>query len=498
MADAAPRKSALQLMKDYFLDFKVLKEVPREYWGVQTVNFLDSIAYFSITTIFTLFLSKELGLDDKQAGLVYTVGAMAVTVVLITGGSIIDWLGIRRAMNLSLGLKVLVSAGIAAMALVPEHTGWYLVKGARLLVAGGLWVLLAPSLAGLQSVFQVANKRFTTAKARSAGYNLWYMFMNVGAFLSGLLIDLFRKGFGWGNTSVVLIGVVTSVLSMVASAALVRTEAQVLGPDESPSAETSREVTKKGPIESLLLIVREPAFWRFVVLLAAFLGVRAVYLHMVLIMPKYWERVIGPDVALGTLEAINPFLIIIGIIVFIPVANKFHVFKQLTFGAMASSASLLVLVLPWRWFSHDVATGYYILSIISMVVLSVGEIFWSPKLYEYTAAIAPEGQEAAYFGFSLLPWFVAKFVVSATSGYMLSWWCPGDMRAQLAAGSLPFWKSPEAMWLVLGLWAMSGPIIALFFEKWLTKGARFKTPADEAKAAEAAKPAEAASESAPG
>ena len=61
---------------------------------------------------------------------------------------------------------------------------------------------------------------------------------------------------------------------------------------------------------------------------------------MYLLMPKYWQRVIGLDVDMGYLQAINPALIVIGIILFIPIANKFNIFKMLTRGAAVSAISL--------------------------------------------------------------------------------------------------------------------------------------------------------------
>ena len=43
-----------------------------------------------------------------------------------------------------------------------------------------------------------------------------------------------------------------------------------------------------------------------------------------------------------------------------------------------------------------------------VVLLSEGEAIYSPRLYEYTAAIAPKGQEASYMALSSLPFFLAK------------------------------------------------------------------------------------------
>jgi len=39
---------------------------------------------------------------------------------------------------------------------------------------------------------------------------------------------------------------------------------------------------------------------------------------------------------------------------------------------------------------------------------------------------------------------------------------------------LPYWHTPAAMWLVLGLYALAGCVIALLLRRWLTKGSRDK------------------------
>ena len=41
---------------------------------------------------------------------------------------------------------------------------------------------------------------------------------------------------------------------------------------------------------------------------------------------------------------------------------------------------------------------------------------------------------------------------------------------------LDYWHRPEAMWLMLGAYALAGCIVAAFLEKWLTEGARDNRP----------------------
>jgi len=89
---------------------------------------------------------------------------------------------------------------------------------------------------------------------------------------------------------------------------------------------------------------------------------------------------------------------------------------------------------------------YYIMSALYLAVFSVGEAFYSPRVYEYAAAIAPSGQEASYGSLAYLPFLVGKILVGA-GGFLLAAFCPehGPRR-------------PEIMWLIFALAASVAPI----------------------------------------
>jgi hypothetical protein len=156
---------------------------------------------------------------------------------------------------------------------------------------------------------------------------------------------------------------------------------------------------------------------------------------------------------------------------------------------MISSISLLPMALPWTIYGLSIGKAHYLMALLCMIMLTVGEVIWSPKLYEYAAVIAPKGQEGMYLGLALLPYFLAKTLVSAVSGYMLERWSPEKvmingspvtLQQAMVAHQLDYWHRPEAMWLVLGSIALGGCIIAAFMEKWLTQGAVDKRPAPSA------------------
>lgn len=462
----------------YFADFKVLKDNPKEYWGVQIINFLDSAAWFAMISVAMLYLRKDIGFDLKWSGYVMMTFTSFITVAMLFSGVIGDVIGVRKSLWLSFGLKFLLMASLFALGIVQS------IPGRQVLVVVAL-TLLAPMQALMQTVFQAANVRYTSKRSRSAGFNLWYLFMNVGAFAAGEVIDRVRLTYKLPNAWIIGFGAATSLLAILVTASMIHSEKQVHGPDEAAAEEAKKdEVPKKKALEILKGMVRESAFWRFLCLVGVLLGVRAVFVYIYMLMPQYWIEVMGKEAPIGLLNQINPFLIVAGLILFIPIANRWSVFRMLTVGAIISALSLFVLALPWTMFSDDFGRAHFRMSATMMVVLSIGEVIWSPKLSEYTAAIAPKGQEGAYLGMSMMPWFIAKMVVSGLSGHMLERWSPDGIGDKLRAGQVDFWHSPAAMWVVLGVWAISGPIIAIMAEKWLTKGARWKAedvpaPTDE-------------------
>ncbi|MBK9129298.1 MAG: MFS transporter [Phycisphaerales bacterium] len=455
----------------YLKDFRVLRETRIEYWALQIVNFLDCTIFFAMLNIATVMLSDDFGFSDKQAGWVLTAFSSGTTICLLFSGLVTDWLGIRVSMYVAMGAMLLLRVVVVWVGL--DHSVPF-----RGTIVTGAFILMAPFMAMIQTMFQAANKRFTTGKSRSAGFNLWYLFMNVGAAAGGFLIDIVRLWLELPNAHIFTYGVFAAVASIVMTLFFIRREEQLYGPSEQPAvpAAAAEPVKRLSPWENFTRVMASQVFWRFTILITLLLGVRAVFAYMYLLFPKYWLRVIGPDAKMGTLQAINPILIIFGLIVLIPILHRFNVYKMLVYGAMISALSLFIMAIP----SYGVET-YYV-SIAALIALSIGELIWSPRLTEYTAAIAPEGQEGVYLGLSMLPWFFAKMYVSFFSGYWLERFVPelpeGELlRDRLAAGAVSFWDSPSALWIYLGIPAILGPLVALLFKSFFTKGAKFEKSA---------------------
>jgi MFS family permease len=90
---------------------------------------------------------------------------------------------------------------------------------------------------------------------------------------------------------------------------------------------------------------------------------------------------------------------------------------------------------------------YYVMITLYVILLSVGEAFYSPRVYEYASAIAPKGQEASYASLSYLPFLLAKLLIGIFSGTLLATYCP-------EAGE----RHSETMWLFVALTASVAPV----------------------------------------
>ena len=88
-----------------------------------------------------------------------------------------------------------------------------------------------------------------------------------------------------------------------------------------------------------------------------------------------------------------------------------------------------------------------------LVVFSIGEAFYSPRVYEYAAAIAPKGQEASYGALAYLPFLIGKLLVG-TARLDSGGFCPGGRSA-----------TPGMMWLIFALAASVAPVGLLVFRR---------------------------------
>ena len=102
---------------------------------------------------------------------------------------------------------------------------------------------------------------------------------------------------------------------------------------------------------------------------------------------------------------------------------------------------------------------------------------WSPRLFEYTAVVAPAGASCTWAALGALPLFLAKLPTGLLSGALLEQFVPAQGR-----------RRPRIMWLIVFGVSATGPI-ALVALRRVIRGPRDAAPKAAAAPAEAAPPA---------
>lgn len=470
----------------FFAKFAVLKTAQRELWLVFAIKLFGIAAYSVTNKTLVLWLSSDLGYSDQQSGALVGWGwAPLMTVFTLLAGSLTDAIGLRRTFFFGASI-CLVARGMMVFSTVP----W-------LALAGGLLPLAIGEALGTP-VLLAATRRYSTTRQRSMAFSMIYMIMNVGFLLAARIYDYLRQNLGeHGHLSLFGTDITTYRALFLASFVLelllfpliyfLRSGAEATDHGVQITPEVARH-RGENLWTSFFLTVRDSAFdtgrlfkrllgqsafYRLLAFLLLIGFLKVIMMQMDYVFPKFGIRELGDGAPIGQLSAINYILIIVMVPIIGALTQKYSAYRMVIVGGGICAASVFVMALPTDWFG-SAANGpvgqwightylgvrgavhpYYVMIPIYIAIFSIGEAFYSPRVYEYAAAIAPRGQEASYGALSYIPFLLGKLLVG-TSGWLLAIFCP-------ATGP----RRSGTMWLIFALAASVAPIGLLLFRRYI-------------------------------
>jgi len=455
-------------------EYKLLARTSvRELWVIYFTKLMESLAYFTTIMVMVLYFSQDLGLDDVAAGELFGYWSVGYGILVFVAGAVCDVIGIK--ISLILGL-ILCTVGRLLFVSTPiEH-----------IIAFVALPLLAAGMPLLIPIKSAAIKQYTTERSRPLAFAIYYALMNIGALIAGLCLDqltwitrqfggepvgekMAKKGHDvtryvldlWGlqvssYQLVFLFAGIVTLLGLLATIFLVRNHSFA----EVDIEAANRSAERRNPFANLLGTTMQKRFWQFFVLILLMAVVKLLFTHVHITVPKFMLREIGPDAAIGKTYSINgAMMMIVPPLIAVYVA-RFSTFSMLVIGAAISATSPFFLAIDYAHYDA-IASMFgvhrvYVPIVLFYVVLSIGEALWGPKLYEYTANIAPEGQESTYMAMSTLPWVLAKLPAGMFSGRLLAAYCPEEGP-----------RDSPTMWLIIGLTTLAAPVILFVLRKLL-------------------------------
>ncbi|MBW1879413.1 MAG: MFS transporter [Deltaproteobacteria bacterium] len=425
----------------------------RGYWAVNIVNFGDGIGYFGVLNLLVLFLGQDVGMGTASAHIAVSSFTGIVTVGMFLGGGFVsDWLGVRRALTLALGM-VLIGRVILVLAPGLGEIGS---------AVAGAWtslVVMGIAEAIIQPALYAGVKEYSDKRTATMGYAIIYAVMNLGivveSLMSPLVRDVSREWEGTvGNPAGGISGmywVLIAGTGLLLALHLVLFTKKVEERDrivEEPSAEEEAHQAK-----SLWEKVKDAPVLdkRFLFFIFVLLPVRTLFAHQWLTMPEYIMRCFPAGVGerYEWISAINPLIIVIGVPLIAAWTRKVNIITMMIIGTLISALSTSLL-LPEPALALLVAY---------VVCFSLGEAAWSSRFLEYVAGLAPAGRVGAYMGVATLPWFLAKATTGWYSGAVLDRFVPVDGV-----------QDPSTMWLIYGAVALISPIGLILARRWVEGG----------------------------
>ena len=357
---------------------KPYKNLSREIW-ILTIMTLINRAGAMVIPFLSLYLTKSLGFSLKQVTVImfyYGIGSLFGT---WTGGKLTDKIGYYKIMYLSLFFT-----GLAFF--VVQFLNTYLQFSIGIFILTFIADTFRPAIWVAISVYSKDENRTRSVTLVRLAINLGYA---VGPALAGLIIaSLSYKWLFW-------IDGITTILASVIIFILLSQKKEL-------KKDVTAVVTKKlSPYKDKQFLI----FW-FAIFLCGF-----TFVQFIELWPLYYDKIIHiNEQEIGLVIALN------GILIFLlemPIVDyldkKFKHINLVIFGMVLFTLSFFVLTI-----SHTLT-----MVVISMILISIGEIFSFPFSNTYALKRSERGSQGEYMAFYTMT-FSAAFVVGPLGMYLVN------------------------------------------------------------------------------
>lgn len=361
--------------------FTVLAGAPRELWIVFAVHLVGYISYAVMNWTFVLWLSYDLGYSDANAGYWVAGWSALMTLITVFVGSLTDAIGVRKALLLSFIVCV-----VTRFVMTFAEAKWLALGLGMIPVALGEALGTPAMVAG--------TRRYSSTAQRSISFSLFYASMNVGILISTFIFDYVRRELGEpvGHFTIPVIGVELTtyrtlfLVSFIFQCALfpllyfmregveATDEGIQIKPEEHkyPNETFLRALwlslrdALRETVRIFAGLWRQPGFHKFLGFLTLAAFVRLIFVHMNYTYPKFGIRELGAGASIGSLYAINAFLIIFLVPLVGAISAKIPAYRMVTIGSVIAAASVFIMTIPTSafqstadgWFGHLIANKW--------------------------------------------------------------------------------------------------------------------------------------------
>jgi POT family proton-dependent oligopeptide transporter len=368
---------------------------PRTFWIANVMELFERGAYYGVMSVLAVYLRMStqdggLGFSETSVGFLQSIMLTLTYVMPIVGGALAERYGYRRFLLLAFAV---LTVGYFASG---RTTSYSIIFLTLLLIAVGSGIF--------KSILSGTITRTTTDGNRSLGFGIYYWMINLGAFLSPILVSYLKGSFSWSY--VFMASAIWCVAMLVLTMVAYR--------------EPERPTSTKGmgrTLSEALTVIRD---WKFILMIVIYSGFWLLYFQMfntvlwymvdhvdmtpadrcLTSMARFFgsSRELKFDVAYVT--SINAGTIILLQVLVSRIVKNLRALPTMIGGIVIGTAGFIILSI----------SGNAWVFIVSMVVFSIGEMTCHPKYFSYIGQIAPKDKVAVYMGYSFLYGIIGSLV----------------------------------------------------------------------------------------
>jgi len=381
------------------------KKFPRTFWIANTIELFERWAWYGFFMLFANYLTGSLddgGLQFSQAqkGTIMGVGTGILYFLPVITGAIADKFGYRRVLALAF---VIYATAFLFLPHFNTFTGVFI-----------MYLYLALGAALFKPVISATIAKTTNEETSSIGFGIFYMMVNIGAFLGPMLTLIFK------NSSYDFVFYI--------SAGMISVNFILLFFYREPDRIIQSEpilVTLKQVFRNIYTVLLD---YKFVIFLVIASGFWTMYNQLFFTLPVFISQWVDTSGLYAYFSANMPFIAenyshngvmeaefitnfdALFIIAFQIIISSI-VMRWKALSTMVGGFIIATLGLSLSFFTQDVTFIF-----VAIFVFSIGEMSASPKITEYIGGIAPADKKALYMGYSFLPVFLGNVFAGVVSG----------------------------------------------------------------------------------
>ena len=387
----------------------VFKKFPRTFWTANTIELFERWAWYGFFVLFANYLTKStdagaLGFTQSQKGIIMGVGTGILYFLPLITGSIADKYGYKKVLSLAF---IIYTSAFIFFPMVDTFTGVF-----------AMYLYLALGAALFKPIISATIAKTTTAETSSIGFGIFYMMVNLGAFIGPLVSLVLQKQ---SYDYVFYISAIIISLNFI-----------MLIFYKEPEREIKKESFAQAlgnVFKNIYVALADVKFAIFLILVAGFW---TMYNQLFFTLPVFISQWVDTSVvynffaglgnfgafftenyspSAGVMDAefitnVDAMFIIIFQIIISTIVMRWKPLNTMMAGFFVCSFGMALTLL----------TQNVMFTIGAIFVFAIGEMAGSPKITEYIGRIAPKDKVALYMGCSFIPVFIGNIGAGFISG----------------------------------------------------------------------------------